>query len=53
MKNKFVVISPFYNVSKTIRKTFNSVAIQNYDNYEAYFIDDMSTDNTNNILMGV
>lgn len=50
MKNKFVVISPFYNVSKTIKKTFNSVAIQNYDNYEAYFIDDMSTDNTNDIL---
>jgi len=50
MQNKFVVIIPFYNVSKTIKKTFNSVAIQDYDNYEAYFIDDMSTDNSNHVL---
>ena len=50
MENKFIVISPFYNVSKTIKKTFNSVAMQDYDNYEVYFINDMSTDNTKDIL---
>tara|TARA_R100001510_G_C7656596_1_gene216783 strand:+ start:3348 stop:4088 length:741 start_codon:yes stop_codon:yes gene_type:complete len=50
MKNKFIIISPFYNVANTISKTVNSVKKQNYKNYEAYFIDDLSSDDSAKIV---
>ena len=50
MENKFIIVSPFYNVESTIKKTIMSVVSQDYKNYEAYFIDDVSTDNTVNII---
>ncbi len=48
--NSFKIIVPFYNVEKTISKTVKSVTAQNYKNYECYFVDDMSTDQSLEIL---
>tara|TARA_R110000851_G_scaffold58710_1_gene136176 strand:+ start:3309 stop:4061 length:753 start_codon:yes stop_codon:yes gene_type:complete len=49
-QNKFNIIVPFYNVEKWVSYCVNSVANQSYSNYECYLIDDMSTDNTVNII---
>lgn len=50
MKNKFIIITPLYNVEKWIKLCINSVAKQGYDNFQHYLIDDMSDDNTNQII---
>lgn len=50
MKNRFIIVSPFYNASNTIVKTLNSIKSQDYSNYEVYFVDDMSTDNTSKLI---
>jgi glycosyltransferase involved in cell wall biosynthesis len=50
MKNKFVIITPLYNVERWIKYCLNSVVKQQYNNFEHYLIDDMSTDNTNSII---
>lgn len=44
--SRVIVISPFYNTGKEIIKCIKSLKIQNFTNFEVYFIDDMSTDNT-------
>lgn len=44
MTNRFVFITPFYNVEKWINLCINSVYKQSYNNYVHYLIDDMSTD---------
>jgi len=46
MNNRFVIITPFYNVEEWISLCVKSVKKQNYDNYVHYLIDDLSTDNT-------
>lgn len=43
-KNKFVIITPFYNPGEFLEKCISSVVTQRYDNYKIIFIDDMSTD---------
>ena len=45
-KNSFKFIIPFYNASKWITKCIDSVKKQNYENFECFLIDDMSTDNS-------
>lgn len=49
-ENKFVVITPAFNCEKTIERTLFSVAGQTYKNWEMIVIDDMSTDNTINVI---
>jgi glycosyltransferase involved in cell wall biosynthesis len=46
MKNKIVVIIPFYNASSFLERCVNSVITQDYDNFQVIFIDDCSTDNS-------
>ena len=46
MNNRFVIITPFYNVEKWIKLCINSVRKQNYENYVHYLVDDISTDKT-------
>ena len=48
--NKFVIIVPLYNVEKWIRTNINSVLSQTFENYECYYIDDMSTDSTSSVI---
>ena len=44
--NHFTVLVPSYNVEKWAHKNVLSVLNQNYDNFDLYYIDDCSTDNT-------
>jgi len=46
MSNKYKIIVPFYNVEKWIGNCIKSIQLQNYEEYECYLIDDLSTDNT-------
>lgn len=48
--NKFFVITPVFNSEKYIKKCMDSVANQIYNKYKMIIIDDMSTDNTVNII---
>ena len=50
MNNHFKIIVPFYNVEKWIRATANSILVQDYSDFECVFINDLSTDNTMEIL---
>ena len=49
-KTHFKIIIPFYNIEKWAKNTINSVKAQNYDNYECYFINDLSTDESSKII---
>lgn len=49
-KNKFIIVSPFYNVDKWIKYCIRSVKAQKYSNYHCYLINDISTDNSKNII---
>ena len=46
IEQKIVVISPFFNAGDYVIKCINSVAAQDYDNYEHWIVDDFSTDNS-------
>lgn len=46
MKNKIVVISPFYNAVDAIERNIVSVLGQKYDDFEAVFVNDGSIDGT-------
>jgi len=48
--NKFIIIVPFYNVEDWIENNLNSVLGQTYTNYECYYTDDISTDESYKIL---
>tara|TARA_Y100000593_G_scaffold94858_1_gene196669 strand:+ start:660 stop:1421 length:762 start_codon:yes stop_codon:yes gene_type:complete len=50
MGTHFKIIVPFYNVEKWIKLTVNSILLQDYKDYECVFINDLSTDDTLNIL---
>jgi FkbM family methyltransferase len=45
-EQKIVVVSTFYNCEKYIARCIESVAAQDYDNYQHILIDDASTDST-------
>lgn len=43
---KLIIVSPFWNAEKYVGKCIQSLKNQYYTNFTAYFIDDMSTDNS-------
>ena len=43
-EQKIIVISPYFNAKEDIIKCINSVAAQDYENYEHWIIDDCSDD---------
>lgn len=49
-KTHFVVVTPAYNCKDTIERTLYSIAGQTYKNWSMIIIDDMSTDNTVNVI---
>ena len=50
MSNHYKIIVPFYNVQDWIDKCVKSIKLQDYENYECYLIDDISTDKTSEII---
>ena len=44
------VVSTFYNAEQYISKFIDSIACQDYDNYEVYMVNDASTDNTKSAI---
>ncbi|RXJ95888.1 glycosyl transferase [Arcobacter sp. AHV-9/2010] len=51
MQNNLVsIITPSYNSSKFISKTIESVLSQTYKNWEMIIVDDVSSDNSNEII---
>ena len=45
-QNKFILISPSFNNSEWFETYYKSITGQTYKNYEVYYIDDCSTDDT-------
>ena len=50
VENRINIIVPFYNASPWIDKCIDSIKRQAYENYKCFLIDDMSTDNTVEII---
>ena len=50
MDNRFIIITPLYNVEQWVHLCIRSVLNQEYDNYLFYLIDDISTDNSRDII---
>jgi len=50
MNTHFKIIVPFYNVEKYIKQCLNSVKLQHYNNWQCIIIDDISTDNSVEIV---
>ena len=50
MNDHFKIFIPFYNVEDWIIRTVRSVKGQDYKNFECILVDDMSTDNSIQIL---
>jgi len=50
MDNHFKIIIPLYNVEKWIKVCLMSVKKQNYKNFECIVVDDISTDNSVEII---
>jgi FkbM family methyltransferase len=50
-QRRIVVISPFWNAERFIEKNIQSVAQQDYENYEHILIDDNSDDNSYNVAV--
>jgi len=46
MQNKFIILTPAYKVSKWIEMYANMLKFQSYKNFEVYFVDDASPDDT-------
>lgn len=51
MGNHYKIIIPFYNVESWIRRTVLSVLHQNYENFQCIMINDLSTDNTSEMIL--
>ena len=47
------IIIPNYNKSQFVAETINSIKVQTYDNWEAIIIDDCSSDNSVDIIVGL
>ena len=45
-----VIVSTFYNCKDYIARCIDSIAAQDYDNYQVYLVDDASTDGTPDIV---
>ena len=50
MQNHFKIIVPFYNVEKWIKICVRSVRAQSYKNFQCILMDDMSTDNSVEVI---
>jgi len=50
MGNHFKIIIPLYNVEKWIKNCLRSVKIQSYKDFECIIIDDISTDNSVEVI---
>jgi len=50
-EKKIVVLSPFRNAREYVSRCILSVAGQNYDNYEHWLIDDVSTDDSYDVMI--
>tara|TARA_Y100000114_G_scaffold31134_1_gene26726 strand:+ start:6462 stop:8069 length:1608 start_codon:yes stop_codon:yes gene_type:complete len=46
----FIIVIPFYNVEKWIKKCITSIKQQKYNNYKCFLIDDMSSDDSYKIV---
>lgn len=51
--HKIVIITSFYNVIDYIMECYDSIINQKYENFEAIFIDDASTDGTSELISGL
>ena len=49
--NKFIILTPAYKVSKWIDMYVSILKHQSYSNFEVYFVDDNSPDDTFKILL--
>jgi len=47
---KFIIISAVYNMSEHLKANIAMLKLQNYDNFEVYFGDDLSTDNSCEVI---
>lgn len=50
MSTKFVFLTPAFNCQDEIKKTLFSMVSQSYENWRAVFIDDVSDDDTGNVI---
>tara|TARA_R100000008_G_C3580451_1_gene168145 strand:+ start:179 stop:928 length:750 start_codon:yes stop_codon:yes gene_type:complete len=53
MNNHFTVLIPSYNAGPWTEKNLNSVFNQDYKNYDVFYIDDYSTDNTARVAQDI
>ena len=53
MTTKFVFLTPAFNCEKEIKNTLFSMISQSYKNWRAIFIDDVSDDNTGQVVMDI
>tara|TARA_R110002110_G_scaffold240307_2_gene456508 strand:+ start:1120 stop:1875 length:756 start_codon:yes stop_codon:yes gene_type:complete len=49
-ENRFIILTPLYNVQEWIKFCIRSVKVQKYQNYNHYLINDISTDNTSEVI---
>lgn len=50
MNNRFIIVVPFYNVQKWIKYNIASIKKQTHNNFRCVLVDDMSDDNTCEII---
>lgn len=48
--DKISIVIPCYNVEDSVERCILSIKNQTYENFEAIFVDDGSTDNTSNVI---
>lgn len=53
MNNRFIILIGSYNNEEWVKDNINSVLIQNYKNFEIYYFDAASSDNTYNIALSM
>ncbi len=53
MSTKFVFLTPAFNCEEDIKNTLFSMVSQSYKNWRAIFIDDVSGDNTGQVVMDI